>query len=447
MEKKLLIISILFIGNIVFSQTMKIPAIIDTLSGEQFQRIINKEFNSVINSSGKTTIGNYASADIKDGHVAFNATKHFKNGDMFSLNVNGGITDGFFAVFNETKVNKNVGLDWKYNIRFKSSSISFHTDEISKLRKEFINSDLEFTLSKNVYKHNSILLDSKLNLLNAEINAINEHLQEVNLSAEQKAIYEYQIALKNVKKDSLEFKLQTLLTASEAERIAKSKTKKDKNTAVSDFEYTGIFFHWISIGGGFKNNNFNQFNPEMSTLQSQIIKQNHIVWNGTVEYNLYRWNQYAKPTFYFLVGVKGSLDDNFTDLSKVEINDTNLYGDPNNQRTTTKKFYAYKGEYKTNLRSAKFYFDYYKFYLENSAALHIYPEIIYKENTRPNYNVGIGLLYSFKDEKDKDSKTKLHAELYFKLSDLRNNLNSDLSVWKRNELGLRLSIPVSFFNF
>lgn len=447
MKKTSLLFTIIFIGKCGFSQTMKIPAIVDTLSGEQFQKIINKEFNSVINSSGKTTIGNYASADIKDGHLSFNATKNFKNGNMLSLNANGGVTDGFFSIFNQTKVNSNVGIDLKYNIRFKTSSISYHTDEIEKLRKKLSHSDLEFNISKTIYKHDSILLQSKLKLITAEITVINQHLNDVNLPADQKANYEYQIALKNLQKDSLELKLQTLPTMTDAIDSANSKKKKSKNSAVTDFEYTGIFFHWISFGGGLQNNNFNNFNPNFSTLDSQITKQNFVIWNATLEYNLYKWNQYSKPTFYVLVGVKGSVDDNFSDLSKVEINDTRTFGDSINQRSITKKFNAYKGDYKTKLLSAKFYIDYYQFFLKNNAAIHVYPEVIYKENNHPLYNLGFGLLYSFKDSKDKDNKSKLHSELYFKLSDLSNNQNSKLSVWGRNELGLRLSIPVSFFNF
>jgi hypothetical protein len=206
-------------------------------------------------------------------------------------------------------------------------------------------------------------------------------------------------------------------------------------------------FQYLSFGGGFQNNNFNQFKPNFSTLDSQITKQNNVVWNATIEYNLYKWNQYSQPTYYLLVGVKGSIDDNFSDLSKVGLNDTHLYGDSINQRSTTKIFTAYKGDYKTNLLSAKIYFDFYRFFFKNSAAIHIYPEVNFKENDKPLYNTGIGLLYSFNDVKDKENKAKLHAELYFKLSDLSNIGKSDLSILQRNELGLRLSIPVSFFNF
>lgn len=447
MKKLTLLISIIFLSTFGFSQTMKIPAIYDTLTGEQFHKIINKEFNSVINSSGKTTIGNYASADFKMGNIAFNATKMFKNGHMLSLNINGGITDGFFSIFTQNKVNSNVGLDLKFNIRLKSGSISFHTHEIEKLNRMFRNNKLDSALSETIFNHDSILLQSKMNLIKIEINSIIFNLKENNLSPEQKANFEYLVALKNLQKDSLQFRLQTLPLKSDVKESAKGKKDKANSAAVSRFKYTDILFHWFSVGGGFHKNNFNQFNPKFSALDSQLTEQNFVVWSATVEYNLYKWNQYSKPTFYLLYGAKGSIDDNLSDLSKVEINDTHIYGDSKNQRTSTKKYNAYKGDYKTKLISAKLYLDYYRFILNNSAAIHFYPEVIYKENNKPLYNTGIGLLYSFKDAEDKENKAKLNAELYFKLSDLTNNGKSDLSVWSRNELGLRLSIPVSFFNF
>lgn len=334
---------------------MKIPAIYDTLTGEQFHKIINKEFNSVINSSGKTTIGNYASADFKMGNIAFNATKMFKNGHMLSLNINGGITDGFFSIFTQNKVNSNVGLDLKFNIRLKSGSISFHTHEIEKLNRMFRNNKLDSALSETIFNHDSILLQSKMNLIKIEINSIIFNLKENNLSPEQKANFEYLVALKNLQKDSLQFRLQTLPLKSDVKESAKGKKDKANSAAVSRFKYTDILFHWFSVGGGFHKNNFNQFNPKFSALDSQLTEQNFVVWSATVEYNLYKWNQYSKPTFYLLYGAKGSIDDNLSDLSKVEINDTHIYGDSKNQRTSTKKYNAYKGDYKTKLISAKLY--------------------------------------------------------------------------------------------
>lgn len=440
-------ITTLFLGNLAFSQSMKVAQIDTVLSKEQFQSIINKEFNSVINGSGKTTIGNYASVDIKDGRLAFNATKKFTNGNMLSVNANGSITDGFFSIFNRSKVNSNVGIDLKYNVRFKSSSVSYHTAEMEKLSEKKNKANLKYQAGKHIFAHDTVLLNKRLNLLNTEIDSIATELANINLSLSkiQRATYEYQIALKNVQKDSLWLKMQTIPTAKEADRIARSKKDEEITAEIESFEYTNIFFHWVSFGVGMQNHNFNQFNPDFPTLDEQIKKQNFVGWNASVEYNVFNWNQYARPTHYFLIGLGGSIGDNFADLSKIELSDTKIYGDAANQRTVTKKFNAYQGDYNTKLLGAEFYMDYYRFFFKNSAAFHLYPEVGFKQQRKPLYNAGAGLLYSFKGSKD--NKSRLHAELYFALSDLSNIGDSDLSIWRRNELGLRLSTPISFLNF
>jgi len=449
MKKAILLVTILICSNKGFAQTTYMSVYkIDSLTGEQYNVILKKQFNAVINSSGKTTIGNYASADIKDGHLAFNATKNFKNGNMLSVNANGGITDGFFAIFNQMKINSNLGVDLKYNMMFKkSSSLSFYVEEIDKLKNHLSNADAEYKLSNTIHVHDSSMLQKRLFLVKNEIDTIVTRVNKGSLNAQEKVNNEYQLALKYLEQDSINLKLQTLKSVSESNAINKNKMKKDKLTATEAFDYTAIYFQWVSIGAGFQNNNFNQFKPNFIALDSQVIKQNYTTWNITAEWNLYNWNHYSKYTYYLLIGGKFTIDDNFSDLSKVELNDVHKYGDTINQRTITKKIAAYKGDYQTKLIGIKFYVDFYKFFLDNSAAIHIFPEANYKQHSKPLYNAGFGLLYSFKDAKDKENKAKLNAELYFKLSDLSNNTNSGLSVLQRNELGLRLSIPVTFFNF
>ena len=518
MKKIILLFAIIICSNKGITQTTMTVYQMDSLTGEQFSQIVKKQFNAVINSSGKTTIGNYASADIKDGHLAFNATKNFKNGNMLSINANGGVTDGFFAIFNQNKINSNVGVDLKYNMMFKkSSALSFYIDEITKLKRHLNNADVEYNLGgviydhysimlqkklvlvkieiktlttqlgtklteqekadleyqlalKNlqqdsislklqtlkpkpeavlggvIYDHDSIMLQKKLDLINIEIKILTKQLG-AKYTEQEKANLEYKLALKNLQQDSISLKLQTLKPKSEAVDDNKKKKKKDKLAEVDAFEFKAIRFQWISLGAGFQNNNFNQFKPTLTALDSQIVKLNYTTCNITAEWNLYNYNHYSKYTYYLLVGGKFSIDDNFSDLLKVELNDTHQYGDTVTKRTVTKKITAYKGDYKTKLIGGKFYLDFYKFFLVNAAALHIYPEVNYKQHSKPLYNIGIGLLYSFKDSKDKENKAKLNVELYFKLTDLPNNTNSELSVLQRNEWGLRLSIPVSFFNF
>ncbi|KMQ60146.1 hypothetical protein ACM46_18095 [Chryseobacterium angstadtii] len=452
---KRLLISLLLIlySQIVFCQNnsrqdktkeLKVPEILKKLSEDEYQKILNREFNSVINSSGKTTIGNYASADIKDGQLAFNATKNFKNGDMLSINASGSVTDGVFAIFTQSKINSNVGVNFKYNIRFNSSYLSYYDDELDKLSKKKSVADIEYNCSKLIYEKYPKLLSAKLDLLNMEVIAIKKQLENLKLEDVTKAKYEYQLALKNLQIDSILLKQQTNPSIDEFMKLSEAKKIKNQETAIEEFSYTGIYFHWISFGAGFQNNNFNHFDSSL-VYEKQISKKNYVGLKASIEYNVYEWNHRSQPTQYLLLGISGGLDDNFAELNKMEINESTSYTSSSEQRTIAKKFNAYQGDYKTNLSYSKIYADYYRFFSKNTMAVHIYPQARFKEETKPMFDTGIGLLYSFKDSKKE--KSKLHAELYFTLSDLTNSLDSELALLKRNEFGLRLSIPVSFLKF
>ena len=455
MKNTILLITIIFLTIKGSAQSVDNTQAIDkllkpqslSLDSTQFYQIVRKQFSAIINSSGKNTIGNYASADVKNEQLAFNATKTFKNSNMLSVNANGGVTDGFFAIFNQTKINSNIGIDFKYNILIKPMSLSFNAKtEIDRLQKHLDSIETLNKYNNILYQHYIESLHKKLEFLNAEINMLTSQLSP-KLSDRESAIMGYQLTLKNLEADSLRLKLHTLKPVTDVCKSNKEQAYIGKKEAVDEFKYTGICFQWISIGAGIQNNSFNLYNPDQPTLTSQLSSQNYTTWNIVVEWNRFKWSQYSNFSYYLLVGGRFSMEDNFSDLTKVELRDTYQNSDMVTQRTVTKKITAFRGDYQTNLVGGKLYFDFYKFLWGNDAALHIYPEVNFKQDQSPLYNAGIGLVYSFKDAADKGGKAKINSELYFKLSDLSNIANSNLSLLGRNELGLRISIPVSIFNF
>lgn len=424
------------------------------LSEEQYRIILKKQFGAVINSSGKTTIGNYASADITDGELAFNATKNFKNGHMLSFNLNGGITDGLFTIFNETELNSNIGADMKFNWLFrKGSYIGYRSKQPQLLKTTLDRIETKYGFHNAIFSHQAEVLTKEENLIRQKMSTTTGQLEETGLTSIKKAELEYQLSELQLALDSVQLKLLTLETKDEIEAANKKLKKKAALEAIESFEYGTIRFQWMSFGAGFQNNNFNLFQSDFSSVDSQLVKQNYTTFNAKIEYNLYRWDQYSKwkryntPSYYWLLGAEFNVADNFDDLSKVELSDTRQYGDSTVQRSVSKKITAYRGDYETSLIGARFYTDFYLFFLGNSAAIHIYPEARIQQNSTPVYNAGIGLLYSFMDAKDEKNKNKLNAELYFRLYDLSNSRNSDLETLERNELGIRLSIPIAFFNF
>jgi hypothetical protein len=447
--KILKLIILLFIPYGLIGQASSSDLSDDFITREQYGIILKKRFTDIANNSDKTTIGNYAAADIKDGKLAFNATKNFKNGDFFSFNANGSVTDGLFSIFTESSINSNAGADFKYSHLFvMDSSISYHEGGAAALKKKLRNIESQQKLRNQLDSNVIVQLQRELVVHSLALDSLKARLSSVKDKNEIISI-ELEIAKKSIRIDSIKLKLSEFPSPGKQQEINLKLKKKQIRNAIESFEPTGLTFQWISIGAGFLNNNFKEFRPTFTSLDSQVVKRNYTTGYVTFDLNFYRYDSHTRKnkSFYLAIGTRLSIDDNFSDLSKVELNDVRQYGDTTVQRSVTQKNVAYQGDYKTGLIGGRTTLDFYKFIRGNNMALHLFPEVNYRQHSFPVYNAGIGVLYAFKDAKDKEEKTVLNAELYFRLSDLTNKNESQLSTFERNELGLRLSIPIAFFNF
>jgi hypothetical protein len=473
---KLLLFNLTFFNLVLPAQNDSAKAPPDALSKADYSTLFKKQFTDVANNSDKTTVGNFASADIKEGKLAFNATRTFDNGDFLSINANGSITDGFFSIFSESQINANAGADFKYSHLFAwKSAMASYTGAGSKL-----NMDLEKVTIQKQLKNEIALIDSikswndcikfrneykhdtdSLRDLNNKYNALGSGIPKSKLHLEIVQLEQHM--------DSLQLRMNSRPRYADVLKSNDKWADSVHKSIVENFDYTKIRFFWFSLGGGFLNNNFKEFNPAFNSLDSQLIKQNYTTKYLTAEFNWYSLDKKTerlvprKPkktgsgkrrkgikdnmSFYFSIQTRINWDDNFSDLDKIELSDVQQYGDSILQRSTTKKIVAYTGNYKTDLLGGKTSIDFYKFIFANNGALHFFGNVNYRQHSLPVYNAGFGLLFSFKNSKDKNDKGKVNAELYFKLNDLTNNKNSDLDLMKRNELGLRLTIPIKFFDF
>jgi hypothetical protein len=427
------------------SQTEMSVHDLDNLTRAQFSTIVKKEFSAVVNSSGKTTIGRYASADIKDGQLAFNATWNGSNGNVFSLNANGGTNDGFFGVFSNSKINSNVGIDFRYNLMLnKASSLSYYDFELDKLKARQAEADESYRLKLQAHKHAREVVISRLALLETELSEVNRQLGDKTMTPAGKARLEYRLALVNLEKDSLLLQEKSFMPDQVADRMLKTQRDKMRQAAVESFGYNAIFMQWLSIGGGLKNNSFKQFDATETTLTDQIIRRNFTTWNLSAEWNIYSWHHYSRYTWYLQIGAAFDVGDNFGELTKTELTDTYQYGAGSTSRTSTRKFTAYTGNYETRIIGGKFYLDYYKFLWNNNTAFHIYPGMVLQKERKTMYNAGLGFLYSFMNAREKSDLPRLHAEFYLEFSDLADNLSTGLTFIKRSEFGLRFAFPIAF---
>ncbi len=482
----------------------KLPKI-DKLAVQDYRQIVINTFRVVTTNSDKTTNGNFAALNLKDGVARLNATKNFTNGNMLSVSANGGATNGILSLFNQTKINSNVGAEIKFSLLNKSGSISYletsrdefysrlnklndvykykkkedptivwkdsvklldneiqllekkkngiklSSKEESKLKARIeiakANRNLVWEEIKSIYNSNPVKRDSLIEVvhdIDSDLKQLQDELTFGTVTEHDKILFSQTIQVKEQLKKDLELKIDFFNNLYHKELLAKQ-YNKERLSLLKSFKFDAIHFNWFSFGAALQNNNFNQFIPSASTLDSQLVKQNYTTFSASVDWNYAHWDHYASNNWFLTISAKGFISDNFSGLDKLELTDVRNYGDSLTTRSTSKKITAYSGSYRTKIFGMTGSVDFYDYLFKNNSAMHYFGDATFKEGGYQVYNVGLGFLHSFQNADD--DKTKINLELYFKLLDLSNTLNLNSNLLKRNEFGLRLAVPLNFFNF
>ena len=148
----------------------------------------------------------------------------------------------------------------------------------------------------------------------------------------------------------------------------------------------------------------------------------------------------GKKSYYISVGGEISKGDNFSSLKPKTLSERSNYGTEPDDRYEISSKDVHYGSYKKGLMTTKYFADFYLFFKKN-IVLHFDLESIDKDD-ESKLNIGFGVLFSFKDAKDK--KNLVNTELYLKFNDFENKARSKDSKWKRSQFGLRFSIPINF---
>jgi len=161
-----------------------------------------------------------------------------------------------------------------------------------------------------------------------------------------------------------------------------------------ELELYGFKFGWFAASYKVSKNSFKLFFPT-ATFQNQISDTSYVSHEVRLQYSMYNWTKEAFKTYFYCFGLSFAVSDNFSDLTKKEITEVKNYGPNANDRTTTKKYNAFIGEYTSKLKQVKIFADYYRFLFDNNvAAIHMYPELNYRQSSKPFYNLGFGSIFS-----------------------------------------------------
>ena len=437
------LITILIIVCISISQSFAQDCKTKGVEKPLVKKFINQQFGNLINPQSNNNIGSFASLDLKEAEVNFGGNIIFKNGSILGIKAKGAVTDGFLPVFSNDKLNSKLGIDIQYNfLDFKRKSIIYDNSTCEKyqtLRKKF-DQDYEIKKIEIEKGQKKILLQIDIDKTKKQISTLEEKLSTLTgLSKDSLDIeiskLKQELSFKKNQFDNLPSKEAMLF---ELDNWKASEIIK----AQSEVKIYGFKIGWFSIGYGITNNSFKLFDG-IQTPDKQITKTNYANHSLKLQYNFYNRTPATYESYFISVGTAFSIQDNFSDLTKVEINETKNYGSNLNDRFITSKYNAYQGTYSKDLKSLSLFADFYWFLFDdNKGAFHFYPEQKIVESLKSSTNLGFGFLMTFKNKEKIDNI--INAELYANLLDISDNKNSTEKLFTRSSYGIRFTFPINF---
>jgi len=436
---------LLILGNIqnLSAQGVKKDSLskyIDTLDAVTFTKLLNNQFTSIITGQSKNTIGNFGGVDIKDASVALNISKITNKGNVFSLNANAAVSDGFSSIFTNSKLNSDVGVQFRFSfLNPYSKTIRYVESSIKKRDFEIHKKNALAEIEKRLVVKRLHVIESLIKLDSIEIAQL--------LTADQNSFtIQSQLAAKNYRLDSLRFvKAKELSDISAVIKTIEAEKKSFIRKAKLEIpEITGFTLSWFNIVYKVNSQSFRRFDPSL-VFAEQVKKGEYVSHKAGIEYNFYNWSIHNAESRFFSIGAVINVSNNLSSLGKTELSETSNYGAVSGQRASTKKYNVYTGKYESGLIGGTLYSDYYQFVFDNnSAAIHLYPQAKFQKSERPNYSFGLGFLMAFKDQKDEKGKSIINAELYVNFLDLANTAGTERKLLERNDIGLRFSFPIKF---
>ena len=470
--KKLLLFFFIISNTAIYSQSVKEKPLKNkdsivlqkktntTLSNKDFNAIIQTSFSKLITGQTANNVGSYAGVDIEKTEVTFSPTFILENGNIITGKMMGGISDGTYAIFNNSKLNTNISLEVQYHFLYKKtprtiyyyqSDYDKHLEDSTKIVKD--HAAAKAKILKSFDNNERIIENDKLNTenktLDTDITALNQKLN-TPITAYEKELLTAQVDNKTFKKNQNTAKIaeNKLLNndynkLKELLKINNIRADKLNENDISKLKVAGYQFSWFSLAYKLKNDEFRLLDSK-EVYENQITKDNYISHEFKTQYSYVNLNPTNYKTTYFTSSLTIKYKSNFNDLKKVEVTQTSTIGTSSNQiRETSDKFFAYSGTYKTGVTELNVDVDFYHFPFSKSAiGFHIFPKSKYTQNIKPVYNAGFGVVFPFIDKKKE--KSNINAELYYNFTNIFNSNDVDYTLIERNNIGIRLVFPINF---
>lgn len=454
-----------------------------SLSAPEWNRVFNSHFGKLAGANNNSSeIANYASFDAADGSFKFKGSIPFGKEDSsrvsyLGVSIYGDLmNEGYASLFSDKKLNSNTGVQLEYHFRLSKAKYIMSRANLSQLvaKKQYL--DSAYYLATNKLEVEKVAIQQKQELLSYEIRAINAGIiQERKKKERFKAKVDSLILLGDAALSEMRKHTDTLVLASAAENKlrADSASKKLYSDSLQivlnnwkglfdaayikldtgytsssrklyrDFNFDALGFTWLTIIGGVGNRSYYTFTSSLP-LDQQISKKNLATFRGGLSVNWFKQDVFLQKVWYANAGfVRERTNDAFLQ-STVDVMQERIFknvaGDT--VRKIAKKYSSYT-EPISSIQQWGLFANLYYLYGSRTSGFHIFPSHFIPDGADKAYtNFGLGYVVSFLNTKT--DKAVLNAEGYIQFNDVFDRLQLDDTFWKRNEIGIRFSLPFTF---
>ncbi|HMI63949.1 MAG TPA: hypothetical protein VK518_23695 [Puia sp.] len=484
--KTILLIPLLATGLATFAQTSG-----DTIANKTWYKKINQSFGLIATGQGEAAnLANYGSFDPVNGVFKLNifgpiGSTDTRRAAFFSVDAGGNIEgDNTGVLFNNSKFNSGLNVTGKLHLPlFAFLDISQNEADsisagITKLRRE-----MEMQQLQARQQFDSTHLSIQYINDAAHLRAIGRKLQGArgSISGLQTALTTSKDSLEILKiTDSLlslfkqEASLQTD-SAKVGQEMAANKAllgdlltrlnninqavfrstaafNKRRDSLEMTIDIKGSSFLWLTLTGGLNRKKYYSFADSLS-FSNQFSSQKYTSYAYGIEFNYIGYSsQKNNPVAGKMphvhvgnLGISRVRNNNTGDFSTVELTDAQKYSAGDSTHNIATKYNVYTDPI-TEYKAWKVYLNYYYvFGKKRNFALHVFPDVEFRDNRKNPFNSGAGFIFSLNNKKD---KTLFNLEVYAKLIDIGKALDEDeVRFINRNEVGVHMGIPFNFPTF
>ncbi|RZM28446.1 MAG: hypothetical protein EOO88_08920 [Pedobacter sp.] len=450
------------------------------LSNEGFKRRINREFMNVASGQTNTALGNYLSIDPVTG--SFSAKGILPIGsDKKPLSILSFRMDGSLlgnspaALFTNSKINSGASVQMEYHFQLGGSQITYEGGEKANLHLQLAVLKSNRNRSKGhlreVYEKQAVersysqacLFEERVQ---RDIYKTERQWESWKFSADSmvwmvpppalldaavdtllkldKKLNQLSSALWQAKKDAdsirqVLFDYEDLNTYKEIildKEEAKTRAELESNAAVEVFS-----FNWLTGVAGVGKKKYYTYDPDLQ-YDLQIEEQKKETYQFGLVINRYRHNESKKRAYYLNAGVLRMRDNNASFLPTTEIKQEVEKVDGDTTRTISRTYNAFTDPIQNRLQWSLFG-NWTFLFTKQMSGFHLSTVVDIRDHSGTLWHSGLGFVISLKSEK-KDQPF-INLEPYIQFQDILNEYDQDSKFYKRNEIGLRISLPFNFY--